>query len=200
MCYTLFKMAIKIVAKKRFFVFGFVTLALVGLLIFLGIKFFPSEFLKNLGINQSSEETKGETHLYEALVQPFGEKPENPLTQENSALSQGEVVVIFPEGHLWSETEKTSYLILRLNITEEEAQQLVEAETQGIDLEETKTEEGTAPLPLKRETLRARKYRLKLEELNFDLQKFWENPTQPYENQIFDSLLIEEKIEIKNET
>lgn len=194
-------MAIKIVDKKRFFVFVFVTLALVGLLIFLGIKFFPSEFLKNLGIGKQSEEARQETHLYEALVQPFGKKPENPLVQDNSALNQGEVVVIFPEGHLWSETEKTGYLILKLKITEEEAQQLVEAETREIEPEEARTEEeGINPRPPEREILRARKYRLKLEELNFDLQKFWENPTQPYENQIFDSSLIEEKSQAQNET
>ncbi len=172
-------MPIKIVDKKRFMILIAIASAMIGILIFFGVKLFSSE----------SGNGKQEERIYEALIQPFDQESDSSNNENDTSLKKGDVIVIFPEGHPWSESEKTSYLILKLKLIEDDANKLVEAETEEIQGKES--EEGRA---MERRTIRARKYRIKIESLNFDLQKFWENPVQPYPDKVFDSGIIEEKI------
>jgi hypothetical protein len=169
-------MAIRIVDKKRFMLVIAIIAVLLGLLIFFGVKFFSKE----------SGNGKSEKRIYEALVQPFDQEKDSSNETNDTSLKKGDVIVIFPEGHPWSESEKTSYLILKLRLTEDDANKLIEAETEEI--QGTNAEEGRGP---ETRTIRARKYRIKIESLNFDLQKFWENPVQPYADKVFDKNLIE---------
>lgn len=175
-------MAIRIVNKKRFaFLIGTV-LAIVGMLIFFGIKLSKKETGKE-SANVNSEE-----RVYEAMVQPFDQESDDTNKTNDSSLKKGDVIVIFSEGHSWSESEKTSYLILKMKLTKEDADKLLEPVTKEV--EESSDEKNMGP---RKETVSARKYRVKIESLNFDLQQFWENPIQPYSNQVFDSGIIEQK-------
>jgi hypothetical protein len=98
---------------------------------------------------------ENQPRIFEALVEVRGE-------------SAGDAIAVLPEGHEWSETEKTSYLILKLKITPEEAAQLTTAKTGN-----------------------ARAYRLKIETLNFNPNEIWKG--QPFANKVFNNSLIEKK-------
>lgn len=171
-------MPIRIVDRKRFTLLIAIVLAAVGMLILLGVKLSKKETGK--------EESK--QRVYEALIQPFDQNSTDSAKEDPSALEKGDVIVIFPEGHPWSDTEKTSYLILKLKLTEEDANKLVEPETETVQGKDG--EEGRAA---ETKTVRARKYRINIESLNFDLQKFWEIPVQPYPDKALDNSLIQTK-------
>lgn len=134
-------------------------------------------------------------HIYEALVQPFNQNPYGDKIVDPSALETGDVIVIFPEGHVWSDSEKTSYLILKLKLSEKEANRLIEPVTKEVKRPKAeKAEDKTAEdMGTMTETVRARKYRLQIETLGFDVNNFWQNPVQPYPNQIFGDELIQKK-------
>jgi hypothetical protein len=175
-------MSFKIVDKKRFALLILSVLAIIGLFIFFGMKLSQKE-----RANESGKEVSKE-RIYEALVQPFDQNPDGSGENDPSSLQKGDVIVIFPEGHPWSESEKTSYLILKLKLIESDANKLVEPVRKEV--EQSGDEKDRGP---RSETVKARKYRIKIESLDYDLQKFWGNPVQPYPNQVFDSGMIEQK-------
>lgn len=178
-------MPFQIVDKKRFAILIVIILMLVCAVLFFGIKFFKKESREKPKENLKIEELQGE--VYEALIQLFDQGSNSPERADSSSLKKGDVVVIFPEKHSWSETEKTSYLILKLKITEEEADRLLQPEI--IETQES-IDKLTEP---QKKIRRARKYRLKIENIGFDLQKFWNDPVQPNPDEIFSNSLIEEK-------
>lgn len=148
--------------------------------------------------------------VYEALVAVTDQKNSDPVEDARSSLKAGDVLVVLPEGHSWSDTEKISYLILKLNLTEEEAQKLLAPETKEAEPKKVEpSDTGKAELSDRQssaldkqmetargelvETVRARAYRLKIETLGFDLQKFWENSQQPFQDKTYDWGLAEKK-------
>ena len=173
-------MHIEIVDKKRFTLLVGAIMVLIAASVFFGTKFLK----KNSKIDIQESPT-----LYEALVQPFNQGSGNSeVEKDTSALEKGDVVVVFPEGHPWSETEKTSYPILKLKITQEEVSKLLEPIDEKAEANDKNKNQSS-----RKKIIRARKYRLRIENLGFDIQKFWENPVQPYADKIFDNSLIEEK-------
>lgn len=137
------------------------------------------------------------TMVYEALVAVTDQKAGDPAEDLRSSLKAGDVLVILPEGHSWSDTEKNSYLLIKMKLTEEQAKNLTQPEQKERKQEARNTEQKAQSKEdsggPQMETIRARAYRLKIETLGFDVQKFWENPVQPYLNQTFDKKLIEKK-------
>ena len=99
------------------------------------------------------------------------------------------MIVIFPAGHQWSQTERISYLILNLRITDQEAQELTQPQTKASG--SPTAEEPGGP---QEETVRARAYRLKIETLHFDPNTLWK--AQPFPDRIFDDTLIEKKVSL----
>lgn len=175
-------MPIRVVNKNRFIFLIIIVLAIVGILVYFGTRLSKNESGKE-SANVNSEE-----RVYEAMVQPFDQESDDSNKTNDSSLKKGDVIVIFPEGHSWSESEKTSYLILKMKLTEGDANKLVEPVRKEV--EQRGDEKDKEP---RSETVKARKYRVNIESLNFDLQNFWENPIQPYSNQVFDSGMIEQK-------
>ena len=132
---------------------------------------------------------KEEAQVYEALVQVVDQTSGNPAEDAKSSLKKGDVIAVFPEGHSWTETERISYLILKLRLKGEDVQKLTEAEEKEVAPENGPGGERVG-LPRK-EIITARKYRLKVEKLKYDPQKLYEG--QPYPDKIFDEDMIEEK-------
>ncbi len=125
--------------------------------------------------------------VYEAMVQVRDQKSDNPAEDARASLKAGDVIVIFPEGHPWSETERISSLILKLKITPEEAAELTAPQTKEVKNGNTGGRGETG----ERETIRARAYRLKIEKLKFDPEKISEG--QPFQDKVFDENLIQKK-------
>lgn len=140
-----------------------------------------------------TKEKENDGPVFEALVNVTDQISNDPAEDAKSSLKKGDVIAVFPKGHNWSNTEKSSYLILKLRITQEEAVKLTQAETKEIENEKIAQEDGKLKGEKRKETVRARAYRLKIEKLNFDAEKFWSRQKQPYENKIFDNRMIEKK-------
>jgi 1-acyl-sn-glycerol-3-phosphate acyltransferase len=144
-------------------------------------------------INRHNEKQK---KVYEALVVPKDQTDPDPQEDTRSSLKAGDVMVIFPEGHAWSDTEKQSYLLLKLTLTDDEAQELTQPQTKPSG---SPTSDQTAGPPSdakalagkQEETVRARAYRLKIETLQFDINTIWK--AQPFSDKVFDDKLIEKK-------
>jgi hypothetical protein len=176
--------------RKRTIAFAAAAILIVG-----GIVWGIVALVKNKG----GEGDRGnQSQVYEALVAVTDQKSGDPAEDARANLKAGDVISIRPEGREWSETERISYLIIKLKLKKEDADKLTQAQTKEVKEEKgVKGEEKGKEMGPRQETVRARAYRLKIEKLDFDLQKFWENQRQPYPDKIFDKGLIEKKKELK---
>lgn len=146
-----------------------------------------------------------EYKIYEALIAVRDQYNTDPKEDEKTSLKAGDVLVVLPEGHNWSQTERVSYLILKLNLTEEQAAKLTSSEEkiETIDLPKEEIERAKKDgrkIDEEREqrtTLRARRYRIKIEELdpNFDPNILLER--QPFPDKTYDWGIVEKKPSVK---
>ena len=172
---------IQIFSKKKFLLLIVIIAAIVAAVIF--------------AITAKVKEDKkpeNQPQIYEALVNIVDEKASNPVEDARSSLKKGDVIAIFPEGHEWSDTEKNSYLIVKLKITEKEMKDLTVAKTQKIEGKKSEIGQENDKMEKTEEvTILARQYRLNIPE--FDTKKFWSDHQQPFAGQIFGQEIIEEK-------
>lgn len=168
---------IQIVNKKRFFLLIFVVMAIIAGIVWGIVK------LKNRNDPENQPQT------YEALVMVVDQKSSDPEEDARASLKKGDVIAYFSEGHSWSDTEKNSYLIVKIKIRPDDVTKLTEAETKNVKNDNNKNDEEDTRSRV--ETVRARKYYLDLPDYN--LQKFWENHQQPFADKVFDDGIIEKK-------
>lgn len=76
----------------------------------------------------------GEEKVYQVLVTTYDDKLSDPEEDKRSSMKKGYVVGVYAENHEWSESEKLSYLILKMKLTEEEAQKITEPVKKEIDI------------------------------------------------------------------
>ena len=143
--------------------------------------------------------------IYEVAVYAHNQSGSDP----SSSMRMGDALVVMKEGHSWSHTESVSYLILKMNLSEEQAQKLSMADEKEIpfkqwsDEEKQRTEEEEARAKEddreyfeepKRETLRPRLYRIDLEDKVFEgFTRVQLMQGQPFDDQIFDWGIVEKK-------
>jgi hypothetical protein len=174
---------LKIVNKKKFVLtLIVVAMAIVSL----------TAFLISRHRNQNEKQGK----VYEALVMPKDQTNPDPQEDARGSLKAGDVMGMFPEGHAWSETEKQSYLLLKLTLIDAEAQELTQPQTKSsgsptADQSLGPPSDAKALAGKQEETVRARAYRLKIETLQFDPNTIWK--AQPFPDKVFDDKLIEKK-------
>lgn len=144
--------------------------------------------------------------VYEALIAVRDQFNPDPAEDLKNSLKAGDVLLLLPEGHNWSDTEKVSYLILKINLTEKEAQTLVSPEEKkAVEKKPVTEEEKKIAAERKKaegdrdrmETVRARRYRIKLEELdkNFNPNILLEK--QPYLDKVYGWSLVEKKPRVR---
>jgi len=153
----------------------------------LGITAVVLKFPKNLGeLENEKKQQQQRQQVYEVAVQLKDQHNSDPEEDSRTCLKRGDAIIVLPEGHKWSKTELISSLILKIRMTEEQAAKL----TQPIEKESNKKKEDGEPA--EKEIVKIRKYRIKIEELNFDEKKLLEN--QPFENKVFEwKNIVEEK-------
>lgn len=142
---------------------------------------------------------ENQPQVYDALVNVVDQKTNDPVEDAKSSLKAGDVIVYFPEGHPWSDTEKNSYLIVKLKLKPADAAKLTQAKTveskkptSPAGGQETNNKEQAGPgAGSQTETVLARQYRLNLP--SFDVQKFWGDHQQPFADKIFNSSIIQKK-------
>lgn len=122
--------------------------------------------------------------IYEALVQVVDQQASTPEEDKRSSLKHGDVIAILPEGHPWTDTERLSYLIVKIKLTAEDAAKLMEPVTQEVKNKDNA--EGGPEV----ETVRPRKYYLdiKVPTVNELMTK-----GQPYPDKVFGEGVIEER-------
>ena len=141
---------------------------------------------------RESQKPENQIRIYEALVNIVDEKAADPIEDARSSLKKGDVIAIFPEGHEWSDTEKNSYLIVKLKIKEKEMKKLTVAKTRKVEGKKSEVGQQNSQMDkTEEETILARQYRLNLPE--FDTKKFWSDHQQPFADQLFGPEIITEK-------
>lgn len=134
------------------------------------------------------------------LVNIHDEKGSTPA-EDARMMKKGNVIAIFPENHSFSDTEKISFLILKMKLTPEWEKKLMEPvlgppskEKQAAMDAAAKAAPGGGERRMNerdmQETVKARKYRINLEKLNFDPADLYAK--QPFEGRILDDWSIEE--------
>lgn len=173
--------------KKRLVIFIAVIVLIIGGIIFAIVKWRTNSNPDN---PDNSDNSENQGSVYEALIMTQDEAPNDKNSP--SALRPGDVMVIFPEGHSWSETERISYLMLKLKLEKSDADKLVQpASRRRADVSASRGGPETIEGP-EEEIVQARQYRIKIEKLDFDAKMIWKNG-QPYPDKIFDDSLIEKK-------
>jgi hypothetical protein len=79
--------------------------------------------------------------MYDVLIMVHNQSNSNPEEDRRTSLKEGDVLIVQPSGHEWSNTEKISYLILKMNLTEDEAAKLVQPKEQQIEEKNLSAEE-----------------------------------------------------------
>lgn len=165
-------------SKKKLIIWVIVVLAALG--VWGGLR------LKN------RNNPENQPQVYEALVNIVDQKTSDPVEDARSSLKKGDVIAYFPEGHSWSDTEKNSYLIVKIKLTSEEAAKLTQAKTKEVKKEKEKGPDGKEiDMGPEMETVLAREYFLDLP--GYDVQKFWSTQEQPFKDKVFDDGVIEKK-------
>ena len=147
--------------------------------------------------------------IYEVAVMVRDQYNSNPEEDKKTSLKIGDVLVIQKAGHRWSNTEKVSYLILKMNLTEKQKTKLTQAKEKEIKFKNLTEEEQTRIKEEKKrtkdsgeeyyeeqrmETLIAREYYVDLSREEFE--GFSANNLlsgQPYIDDIFDWDVVERK-------
>ncbi len=145
--------------------------------------------------------------IYQVAVVVRSQQTSDPAEDLRSSLKAGDVLVTQLGEHSWSSTELISYLILKMNLTEEQAQKLTQPEEREMKKSEISEEEKQRQEEEKkrakkegreyreeprRVTLRARAYGINLEKLGFtDPNALYSG--QPFLDQIFEWDIVDKK-------
>jgi hypothetical protein len=122
-------------------------------------------------------------------------------------LKKGDVLAIQKQGHNWSNTEKISYLILQMELTQEQKQKLMQPKTKDLDKEEglerglirqeeLEGENAMSEAELEerlRQTVIAREYYIDFDELPKEFKPADLMSSQPFAGEVFDWGIVEEK-------
>ncbi len=120
--------------------------------------------------------------VYQVMVAIRDQKSSDPVEDARSSLKAGDVLLVKSgENSPWSDTEKTSSLILKMELFPDEVQKLVESVTE----KNSDSEEAQENITL------LRKYRIDFDEIDFDAEKW--NGVQPFDDKTFDWSIVEEK-------
>lgn len=131
----------------------------------------------------------GEVKNYQVLVSVHDFSMPDPVEDKKSSIKKGYAVGIYDENHEWSDTEKVSFLILKMKLNETQAAELMAPVEKDIDPKTLPKEEQDRlkqekDAPPQKETLAARAYKINLEKINFsDPNSLLSG--QPYPDKVF---------------
>jgi len=148
---------------------------------------------------------EGPKEIYEVAVMVKDQNNSNSDEDMSTSMKKGDVLVIKKEGQNWSRTELVTYLILKIELSEEQRQKLTQAQTEEVNRSKTtdKELEGLSSEQKKEfieprkepemKTIRPREYRI-------DMRKFKDftpidllNIGQPYFEEVYDWGIVEKK-------
>lgn len=172
----------KIVRAWRLILFIIVVLALaIGLIygIFWGVN--KLLFHGSLG--------SGLVKNYQVLVSVHDNTMPDPAEDKKSSMKKGYVVGVYDENHEWSDTEKVSFLILKMKLSETQSSELMAPVEKDLD-PKTLSQEQQDQLkqdknaPVQKETIAARQYKINLGKIGFNDPNSLLT-SQPYQDKVF---------------
>ncbi|KKP70677.1 MAG: hypothetical protein UR69_C0003G0015 [Candidatus Moranbacteria bacterium GW2011_GWE2_35_2-] len=163
------------------------------------------------GKGDSSEENTKQ--VYQAMVAVRDQKNSDPVEDARNSLKAGDVILVKSgENNPWSDTEKASNLILKMELNEEQAQKLVESVTEKLGKDEKKSQLAEYEKSIKENSgqldeeemkryeeeldgqenvVVLRKYRIDFDEIDFVPEKW--SGTQLFDGKIFNWSIVEKK-------
>jgi len=157
--------------------------------------------------NNKKRENDDEKKIFEVAIMVRAQNNPNLAEDARTSLKEGDALVVQSEGHNWSETEKISYLILRMNLTKNQAEKLTRpkmrelkekdlgAAEQTIITEEKERAKKEGREYIQRpswETLVAREYYIDFDKIGFtDPASLLSG--QPYSKVLFDWSIVKVK-------
>ncbi len=163
----------------------------IGGVVFFAIKHFH---LKNENVSSSNktteEESKQEKKTYEVLVAIRNQYNPDPKEDKRVSMKKGYVLGVYNDGHKWSETEKRSYLILKMNLTEKQKNDLVQPIKEKKNSDKKGNEKkGDDKIDIKEgeeeNIIGIRMYKIDLEKIGFSDPKVLTRG-QPFKDKVFD--------------
>lgn len=173
----------------RLVIFILVVLGLIAGLVWGGLKLFGGK-------------NKSEIKVYDAAIQLRDRTNADPVEDARSSAKKGDVILVRETGREWSDTEKVSYLIIKIKLNSEQAQKIVQTKTKNISKEEAK-EKGKISdemlKDMKKEELKSlleedilfREYYVDIDKLGLDLGKVQSEKKIPDEE--FDWKIVKKK-------
>lgn len=142
------------------------------------------------------------TEVYSVAVMPRSQLNRNPVEDARSSLKYGDILTIQSANHNWSDLEKISYLIIKMNLTKSQAVKLTAPKYQkekyadltssALDeLNQRVKENGLSEVP--QEIVQARQYRINMEKIFSDFDPLVLLHRQPYADTIYDWSIIVRK-------
>lgn len=139
---------------------------------------------------------------YEAVIVVRNQYNPDPIQDAKTSLKYGDVLALKEEGHNWSEIERISYLIIKLELNRSQAAKITQSKYQKTkyenlteeerrELNERLKNEGLKEVP--REVMLARQYRINMEENFKDFDPLVLLHKQPYQYQVYDWGVVERK-------
>jgi hypothetical protein len=110
---------------------------------------------------EAKVEEAGELKDYEVVLKVGDNHASNPREDIRSALKDGDIVAVVPAGHSWSDTERNTFLIVPVKLTESQAADLVGPK----EVATGKKDENGNPV---REAVYASKNKINIAKLGFD--------------------------------
>ncbi len=137
----------------------------------------------------------GEVKTYQVLVSIRDNTMPDPIEDKKSSIKKGYVVGLYDENHEWSDTEKVSFLILKMKLNDTEASELTQPVQKDIDLKTLPKDQQQAIKEEKnpqaqKETIAARAWKINLDKIGFS------DPNslltgQPYLDKVFGWEIVE---------
>lgn len=145
---------------------------------------------------------KAEYKIYDAAVQLRDGKNADPEEDAKNSAKRGDVILVREAGREWSDTEKISYLIIKIKLNQEQAQKITQAKTKklskkeainkGVVNDEILENIGKEELEqMLTENVLFREYRINFDKLGLDLEKIQNEGIIPEEE--FNWKVVEKK-------
>lgn len=131
---------IRIVNKKKFAFFVSVLILAVAGVIFCIWKYASEDPRVPRQISMEEAGKIGEKETYQVVI-----KINRPKRGTGGGLERGDVIMTAAEEKQWSQAEKDGFLIIKMNLTPEQAALLIEQKIDPHDMEENEKEEKVSP-------------------------------------------------------
>lgn len=110
----------------------------------------------------------GPTKTRQVLVSIRDNKMPDPVEDKKSSIKLGYVLGVYPEDHKWSDTEKRTFLILKMNLNDKQASELTAPLEQPIKNMTDEQKKAAASDPQAgKETVSAREYKIDFDKIGF---------------------------------